>query len=90
MTQYEIIIFSIKYILCVILLFFLVKRKEAETLIKAIVLSFIVVSIASLGNLILQLTNSFNTGKLFTSFNFIDYLNLTMIINLILKNRRSR
>lgn len=90
MNRYEIVISAVKYILCLILIINLVKSKESDTLIKAIVTSFIVVSIASFTNLILQLTTSFNTGRLFISFNFLDYLNITLILNILLKKRKRK
>jgi hypothetical protein len=84
MKTYSIIIFTVKYLFCLILIIDLIRGKKTETLAKAITITFFAFSIIVTLNLFFSFTNFLyhDPANLpFYQINFIDYIFIVLIIN---------
>lgn len=85
--HYGIIVFLIKYIICVFLMIDLVKRKRTKGLIRSVIGTFSGLSVIILINFILSL-NGTKPDQVFYYINFVDFTSITLIINLFLSKEK--
>jgi hypothetical protein len=85
MSNYGIILFLVKYIVCLVLLYYTNKTKRTELLFKAVVITFITFSIMIIANLLLAIFKGVESSHPFYEINGIDFISIVLIINLFLK-----
>jgi hypothetical protein len=81
------LMFLIRYLFCVGLLIYTYKSKKQNNIFKLVIASFAVFSIFMVVDYILEQTTTFNDNRPFYEVNFIDFLNVTLGINVFLKQQ---
>jgi len=82
-------LFLIRYILCVSLLFYTYKSKRQNDLLKSVIYSFAALSIIMVADYLLSMAELFNDDRPFYEVNFIDFLTVTLFINVFMKQSGS-
>jgi hypothetical protein len=86
--NYSVLIFLLKYIICLVLLYYTVKAKKEKTLLSSIVLTFFVFSFIIVCNFLISLTGLFPNETPFYDNNFIDFLSIVFIVNFFYKAKK--
>jgi len=81
------LMFLIRYLFCVGLLFYTYKSKKERYLLNTILISFAALSIIMVADYLLSLTVLFNDGRPFYEVNFIDFLVVTLVVNALRKQQ---
>ena len=89
MSNYGIILFLVKYLVCLALLYYTNRTKSTELLFNAVVKTFIFFSIIIIANLLLSIFKGSEGNVPFYDINGIDFILIVLIINLLLKKRNS-
>ncbi len=87
MINYSILIFIIKYIVCLVLFYLTIKTKRTETLFRAFLAAFIVSSFILGVNFLISFLKEISGQTPFYYFNFIDFVSLTLLGNFFIKKK---
>jgi hypothetical protein len=90
MLNYGIIIFIIKYLVCLGLFYYTIKTKRTEFLYKAIGITFIAISLMIIVNFLLLTFNYIKSEVPFYYSNFIDFVSIVLIVNMFLYKKKAK
>jgi hypothetical protein len=90
MLNYGIIIFIIKYLVCLGLFYYTIKTKRTEFLYKAIGITFIAISLMIIVNFWLLTFNYIKSEVPFYYSNFIDFVSIVLIVNMFLYKKKAK
>jgi hypothetical protein len=88
MEKYPVILFLLRYVAGSVLLYLNIRKKKGETLLEVFKYTFLALSIIMFLNYLLSLRPASKHESLFYDVNFIDFVIITLFVNLVHKTKK--